>query len=373
MRWGTIIPLIGGSAIGCHQSSGELPIFHLSYKAFSKNEKHLEEYWPDVPMYRLDEEDIEVPSFNNIDYVNSTCPCAGLSTLNSARGTKNAHGSDATQNQWMYKSSEYVLNEIQPKVLWGENAPGLYTNMGEGVVNRLRDIGEEAGYSLSLYKTNTYLHGIPQKRLRTFYFFWKSKTVPLINWIEKPNKPLFEYLDEVPKNSTLQDMFLFEGKVTDAFKPYEFILEKEGLSHSEFVKKIKRGTVSRYLDKQGWVDECIRWLYDKYPDEKFGNKKFIDILKHQKDKLDQDKNYWDLSPHFFYDKYSALVGRNLLNGVHPIENRYLNIREMLHLMGMPHDFEITSKSKFNHIAQNVPVGTAKDLANEVNKFCLGEA
>jgi len=56
-----------------------------------------------------------------------------------------------------------------------------------------------------------------------------------------------------------------------------------------------------------------------------------------------------------------------------VENRYLNVREMLHLMGMPHDFEITSPKEVNHIAQNVPVRTAQDMADEVKKFCQGEA
>jgi hypothetical protein len=62
----------------------------------------------------------------------------------------------------------------------------------------------------------------------------------------------------------------------------------------------------------------------------------------------------------------------MFNGVHPVENRYLNVREMLHLMGMPHDFEIESSRHINHIAQNVPVRTAQDMADEVRKFCEGE-
>ena len=44
IRWGTIIPLIGGSAIGCEQATGTLPDFHLSYSPFTNNEKHLRRY-----------------------------------------------------------------------------------------------------------------------------------------------------------------------------------------------------------------------------------------------------------------------------------------------------------------------------------------
>ena len=140
-------------------------------------------------------------------------------------------GSDSKANQWMLDSSAFVLARIRPKVkihnlhwyfhfswtgsdpidldcnaflslltffdqvLWGENAPGLFTHIGEGVVDRLKQveklniaeycivniaeycvvniaepnitfllkqIGRTLGYSFSLIKTSTELHGIPQ-------------------------------------------------------------------------------------------------------------------------------------------------------------------------------------------------------------------
>ena len=80
-------------------------------------------------------------------------------------------------------------------------------------------------------KTNTELHGIPQKRIRTFYFFWNTPTVPQLSWKENPCKTLSEYLKEIPKNATLQDMFLTEGKASERFRPYQFVLMKEGLNH----------------------------------------------------------------------------------------------------------------------------------------------
>ena len=97
------------------------------------------------------------------------------------------------------------------------------------------------------------------------------------------------------------------------------------------------------------------------------------MLEHQQYKTSQGLGYWDASPHFFHDSFSALIGRNMFNGVHPVEDRYLNVREMLHLMGLPLDFGIKNPKQVNHIAQNVPVTTAMDMANEVKKFCNGEA
>jgi site-specific DNA-cytosine methylase len=377
IKFGTIIPLIGGSTIGCVNSASTLPEFHLSYNAFSNNENHLERYYPTVPMYRLDSDDLQIPNktFDNIDYVTSTCPCAGLSLLNAARGSDSSRGSSAPQNKWMYESSDYVLENVKPKVLWGENAPGLFTTMGEGVVLQLKKIAEKHNYSFSLVKTNTELHGIPQKRIRTFYFFWNTPTVPMINWKYRTKKTLAEYLTEIPSDASLQDMFMVDGKISDYYKPYAFVLEREGLSHADFSKKHKKGSISQYLDKNILLDECIEWLHEHHPTSGFSNKEgkktFIDVLEHQKSKRLDGKGYWDASPMFFTDSFSALIGKNMFNGVHPSENRYLNVREMLHLMGMPHDFEILNSSQINHIAQNVPVKTAQDMADEVKKFCEG--
>ncbi len=79
-----------------------------------------------------------------VDVVNSVCPCAGLSMLNTSAS------SDSATNDWMLESAKYVLGEVKPKVFWGENAPGLYGNMGKPVVEKLlKTIGEEFGYTFT--------------------------------------------------------------------------------------------------------------------------------------------------------------------------------------------------------------------------------
>ena len=74
------------------------------------------------------------------------------------------------------------------------------------------------------------------------------------------------------------------------------------------------------------------------------------------------------------DQFTAVIRKNIAFAVHPTEDRFFNIRELLHLMGMPHDYEIQNPRKnINHVCQNVPVNTAADWAEEVVKFCRGEA
>ena len=41
-------------------------------------------------------------------------------------------------------------------------------------------------------------------------------------------------------------------------------------------------------------------------------------------------------------------------------------------MGLPHDFKIDDVKNLNHIAQNVPTCTARDMAEQVKQFVRGK-
>ncbi len=86
----------------------------------------------------------------------------------------------------MYITAEHVLGTVKPKVFWGENAPGFAGKIGDTVRNGLRKIGKDNGYTMTVYRTKTLLHGGPQIRERSFYFFWRDERVPLLNYYSKP-------------------------------------------------------------------------------------------------------------------------------------------------------------------------------------------
>ena len=52
--------------------------FCFSYSPFAGNEKHIKNYWPSVPIHYLDKEGMALPNLENVDFINSVCPCAGL-------------------------------------------------------------------------------------------------------------------------------------------------------------------------------------------------------------------------------------------------------------------------------------------------------
>ena len=78
-------------------------------------------------------------------------------------------------------------------------------------------------------------------------------------------------------------------------------------------------------------------------------------------KLEKGLGYWDGSPNFVRGRTNAIVAKNAYNTIHPIYNRYLTIRELMHLMGYPQSFKLVDPIKnFNHICQSLPVKTGID-------------
>ena len=86
-------------------------------------------------------------------------------------------------------------------------------------------------------KTNSELHGIPQRRIRTFYFFWNTPTVPKLTWKMENSKSFSDYLKEIPKRATLQNMFKTTGVASERFRPYQFCLQREKITH-RWVKEV---------------------------------------------------------------------------------------------------------------------------------------
>ena len=367
ITYASIIPLIGGMILGAKEATGKDPEYIVSYDAFAANDAHARKNF-NVP-FGLIQEDGGVqwdrPSeLKKVDFVVSLCPCAGLSALNSSNkeGSERKRGSDAIQNEWMYKSSRFVLENIKPKVLWGENAPALYTKMGDGVVKKLREIAKEYGYSFTLIKTSTFLHGIPQKRDRSFYFFWDSSTAPVMEYYTRKVTPMGEYLSAIPEWATYQDIYNLETDIKQD-PLYKWLTEVEKKKTADVADEgIK--TILIYLWRTNRFPEAIEYL-SQFDDKV--SKNYIKLLERA-----QVKNVWDSSPHLIGNKEPtmAIVGRLFQLAVHPSGERWLNLREHMHLMGIPHDYQLANKA-YSAVTQNVPVNTARDWTYQVMEYIKG--
>jgi hypothetical protein len=126
-------------------------------------------------------------------------------------------------------------------------------------------------------------------------------------------------------------------------------------------------TCQQWIDKHNKLDEYIDWcrVNDRVYD--------LRLAEHAKYKYSINKGIWDGSLHYFGEVFNAYIGRNAADAIHPTEERSLNLREGMHMMGMPHDFVIPNGMKDHaKLPQNVPTCTARDMTLECIKFINGE-
>lgn len=359
MKWAPIIPLVGGFPIGAEQALGTKPEAVLSYSAFDLNDSFYMYYQNTIKNQNLKRVKLEEEKYDmsQLDLVVATCPCAGLSAL--SRGSAEVKDN---VNEWLFRTTEEVLSS-GVKVLTGENAPNLYSSAGAKVAKRLKELGEKYDYSLTLYQTNSQLHGIPQNRKRTFYIFWKQDETPILEWCRKDRLNIKEYLGEVDNSLWGGDRVCDNSLERDPY--FRMLTDKYGSQEAAYTKITEHGSRSAlyYVVQKNLIDEINEWVKSK------GSERDKEIVAHFKKKKDQDKGVWDGSVKCFGDVCPAIIGRNIANGMHPTEFRPFTFREVLHLMSFPDDFEMPndiSDRRFNKmLAQNVPVKTGQFIIEQI--------
>ncbi len=372
ITWAPIVPLIGGFPLGAELAIGKPPVEIFSYDGFSGNDsqyvnfQHNTRGREDIPYTEITEENADTLK-RKINIIVGTPPCAALSQLNTSKSA-DAKGATSPKNDWMYKVAEDGMKIFEADVIMIENAPALYTKKGTLVAERMYEMAKENNYSLSLYKTSTMYHGVPQARDRTFACFWRSPTAPILEWHDKEFKEFKEYLSDIPDNALQQELVINEN-VGNKEPYYRFIthLLGEGADTRKALHDENFKTSYNYVNRKGLLQDAIKWF------EETGDEKGLRQARHAEYKQSIDKGIWDGSTHVFNEYMNAVIGRNLNDTIHPTEDRSLTVREALHMMAFPDDFELIGGLRnVNMIAQNVPVCTAADMVRQAVKFVKGE-
>lgn len=361
MKHASIVPLIGGETLGQMAAFGTKPDYLLSYSPFSNNDSHLVNHLKDVPYILLDQGGKHP---HQVDIVNAVCPCAGLSSLSPSANAESA------VNDWMMITAKYVLEEMKPQVFWGENAPRFAGEMGKPIVRKLRQIAKQTGYTMTIYRTKSLLHGLSQVRERSFYFFWRGDKVPVFNYFDRPHKKIEDLLAGVSKSALQNEVT--NKKIPSKDDPYyRYVLEvmEGGISHAEFQSKLVKST-----DAMHWIEtHGHTYRHAKEFFSKEGYTKLAAKMDSIQDKLDAGGNIMRRASYVPKDYIGAFVGHLPVSMTHPTEDRYLTYRECMSIMGLPEDFELLNASRnLNHVCQNVPVGTATDMAMEIKAVLEGK-
>ena len=367
ITWAPHIPLIGGLPIGAEAALGE-PVEIFSLPGFYGNDKHYHNYQINtlgrthLKYTPIDPDDLAFD--RKINIIVGTPPCAALSQLNT--GGAAAKGAGCAKNDFMMMVFRHGMKKFDADVIIVENAPALSTPKGQPVADALYEICKENGYSMTLYKTSTHFHGIPQRRDRTFAIAWKSATAPLMEFHRSEADKFADYLKKIPadaQHNESTDVINFK-LLEDGY--WKFISATIG-DPRKLLPESGHITCFNYVNKNGLLDKAIVWLREN------GTERNIKLAEHAKGKFDAGKGIWDGSVHIFEDYMNAVIGRNMADTVHPTEDRSLTIREAMHMMGLPHDMELLGcRTNINHIAQNVPTCTAQFVVEQAVKFVEGK-
>lgn len=374
MRYIAHVPLAGGFALGNMNITNNPPLAITSYTPFKANDLLLRRYLKkkryNVPYYLLDDisikERIELKNLltnNSIDFVTAIPPCSGLSQ---AAQRKAGSRGTAPPNDWMYESAHFILKDVKPTVYSFENAPGLFTGAGDDVRSKLIEIGKEYGYSITFYKTNTLKHGIPQFRPRTFGIFYKGKYAPILNYYNKEAPHIKDYLKQIPKNAKHQDEYVHNEWDITKFEIYKFLKMKHGEDWRKAMHDFRPHlTTYDYLQRKDWLVKFLEWQ-KKLPENERSEivtKNVEHILKKSAMGKGARINYrvLGIDKEYMY----AVIGEVMGKQVHPTEDRIMNVREHMHMMGLPHDYELESSKEYVKISQNVPVQTTCDITKEI--------
>ena len=382
-KWISVQNLIGGMALGFEKVFGSPEAIITNgvkndnlYINYCNETRHL-----NIPVYTMNSDYTEIvagptETLPEADIYVMTPVCAGLSMLNSSTSGKYARGdADNCQNQNMYNLTRLAMRN-KAKIIAFENAPALYTKTGEGVVVKLQEIADEYGYTFGLFATNTLYHGIPQSRKRTFALFYRDTNPALFNFEHIQYKDFCEYLEEIPKDSKYYD---YEIGSCDKDIYVQCVLELTGaktlLEATEKLNCDKSKPVYTMLmltmmcgleNSINWFENKLKENYNEY------TRKQLKFLYHCKEKLKDGKGYFDATGHIYMHGHTnAIISKNLLiyNNKY---NRYLNARELMYMMGLPHDFNIDIKRELYMITQNVPVCTAAYIAKQVSLYLNNE-
>lgn len=389
-------PLIGGMALGFEESFGCPPAAIIT--AGFDNDNHYIKYMNetrglDIPVIRMNTDYETFVSESDEVLYNKICKqvdvlahvaiCSGLSQMNSSNSGSMARGcADNDQNQNMYALTRLGMR-MDAKVVVFENAPAAYTKSGEKTVDKLKEIADEYNYSTHLIKTDTLLHGIPQSRKRTFLSFYNSTNPPLFKFDKKKPVSIKEYFKDIPKDSVHYDDYIDtpEGALGHL---YEFVLygtnstsmlEAIGVIDTLTSSKKATWTAAQMTEILGF-DKAIEY-FDNKINENPDDASLIKVkanVEHYKKKKEAGLSFWDNTTILANrgEFVNAIVGKSLTSMVNPIEERAYSIREMMFLMGMPHDFYLHNhKTNWNHICQNVPVKTSAYIANQIYEFLNG--
>lgn len=269
-------------------------------------------------------------------------PCKGLSQIASNAGIGNP------ANIWIYESIKWFIAQNN-SVLLLENALELSYKKNRELLKNiwklLQDTGR--GYKINVIKTAAMCHGVPQRRRRTILFIHKSSQLLKLKHIPFEDKDVAGFFDEVKK----MDNSLYPETI-------EWRQSKRWL---RFIKE--KNLIRRLRTDLGKPKNLLALFIKEYKKDKsyFGDFNYLEKVVKRVIRKNGGGNLL-VFPQFNPAYTPAINYKNVSLFLHPREDRFLSLREVLYLMGMPAKFKlIFEKMKWKMLYRTCPGYMMRDF------------
>lgn len=294
----------------------------------------------------------EFGNLENIDVIIGGPPCQGFSAANRYK----SEGTDP-RNKLFFEFVKFV-DLAKPKAVVIENVRGIVTSNNGYAKDRIYEIFESRGYSVSHKILSASDYGVPQRRQRNFFVM-----------IKNGEKFDFDSLIKVEKEVTVEDaigeLYNYENNSTN--EPF-YLPDAPTTPYRKYLRARTKGVANHEV---------------RYPAEK---------VQDRISYVPQGGNWQDVPEHLWptdrknrhSSAYKRLdvnqpsctidTGNNHSNYFHPLYNRIPTVREAARLQAFPDDFVFVGNrsEQYRQVGNAVPPLLAKVIADRLKEVIGNE-
>lgn len=345
----------GGLSLGFEQA-GFIPVAGIDFKESAINTYH--EHFKNakslcVDISLMDERIIksELGDLTNVDVIIGGPPCQGFSNAN-----KNYVEADDPRNKLFFEFVKFV-DLANPHVVVIENVPQIITKNHGYAKDRITEIFQKRGYSVTNAILDASEYGVPQKRLRNFFIITKGEQFDMSSII-KTNK-------KITVKEAIGELYSFENHKAEKVE----LLCKPKTAYQKYLRSKNNIVINHDIHYPAEIQQKrISFV------PQGGNWKYVpeELWKTTRTQRDGRSNRHSSAYKRLDEKNVSVTidaGNQHSNYYHPIYNRIPTVREAARLQSFPDDFIFlgTMTEQYLQVGNAVPPLLAKSIAEAIRK------
>lgn len=331
----------GGLSLGFEQAGftilGGVEWDKAAFKTHKFNFPFGKEYCGDIKDIRDDQ---ILENFKDVDVIVGGPPCQGFSSAN-----RHDKEEDDPRNQLFFEYLRFI-RLLNPKAFLIENVKEILTKNKGYAKNRILELTEEMGYTVSVKVLQASDYGVPQRRRRAVFV-----------GIRKDLNKVFDFdkletvKQEVTVYDALRDIINPEDRTSNAFLDYA----KDSKFLENHNPKFPCEKVQR---RMSFVPQGGNWK--NVPPELWDTQR--------------DNRHSSAYRRLKMDEPSITIDTGHMNYFHPLEHRTPTVRESARLQSFPDSFIFvgTQSDQLRQVGNAVPPLMAKALATEIKSLIVTE-